>query len=511
MLDTENQDLNNYYECINCNSLYVLTNTEEKLTSCAVCNQSKFRLLTSRFIIHCPKCFEYWSKNVVKTVRKSGLCKCLNTMTCDGILKIRKELSTESPSSLNTGLLSDENTVVLGLEKLENNPSNSINASNPSLTELYREYNSIAEIKTPEKLTPGEQFAKIYSNLDISLNPTSVSPKMNKNIIEQFFLSMKICYIDEIPLDSKDYIDIFSTTLLTIDPLYTPLIKDTVEFVYYVGDINGDFEQVQRLINYFHSIIEKYPSTKVVILGNYFNKYPCGIECFALLCLFFLKFPNNVRLLRGANDFHGKICPMYSHATNNTLNEEQLTKIYRLILHVITFLPIYHISLMNQGEIAVYSNNSGIPINPRAITDERQIINIEEKVDTFKANGFYFKELDSYSQFALDSYPEGTKSEKNNKEFNLELITAFFQKNNFHYMVRSNEILQNGYEFQFENNICCTIFSTQVINSLDSNNNHQFQPKILRLVPGQEPTILDTIKDLKNDLEKTFGISSDYL
>ena len=88
------------------------------------------------------------------------------------------------------------------------------------------------------------------------------------------------------------------------------------------------------------------------------------------------------------------------------------------------------------------------------------------------------------------------------------LFYEFLQGNNYHYMVRNGSILTEGIKYYFDNNLCCSICSAKEYSlpTLDEYQGKDFQPKFIRLSPGQPPIVLSTDpEELKKDLEKTFG------
>ncbi len=481
-----------FFECSSCKTLHLSSKQDIRLYQCSQCNGKAFDLVEKKFLIHCPKCYEYWPKRVVRLVVQEGICECLNHYQCDGLLLVRKRW-TGAPAQLVLEKNAFEKAEILHLEPFP-----------PQPVPIGGESEVI--LKNEEIIEPRDPFHDIFSNIDFSLDLASLSSSLTDPMIDQYLLSLKLCYFDEIPLNSSDYISVFSSTLVKLESHSIPIVHEPVNYVYYVGDICGDFQQLQNLCNYFIPIIENFPAVKIIFLGNYFNLDHTGIEMFSLLCLFYLKYPDNVVLLRGANDFHEKVAPLSLKITSESITPAKLQNIYRLIMHILARVPYFHIASMNQGQIKILAQNTGIPLHATPSEGSFILTDIAPNLQTRKIK---YEELDEILQRTYTSKPDSVAFQDNSRAISQQAFAAFLQANKCHYMVRSNEILHEGLRFDFANDLCCTLFSAKTPKSPSESEDTVYMPKIIRLIPGQSPSVIDTTDGLPADLEETFGISPD--
>ncbi|UYP45040.1 hypothetical protein NEF87_001325 [Candidatus Lokiarchaeum ossiferum] len=503
-MSDSNPEKIHFFECSSCKTLHLSTSSDIKHYQCSHCNNKIFFKAEKRFLIHCPKCLEYWPKRVVRMAVHEGICECLNQYQCDGLLTIRKRWDGMPAQLVMQKNAFEDAEVISNVSPL---PSDKLIGEQIEEIALHNAPNSNVKSST-EDVSSLDPFAEIFSNFDFSLDFATLSPSLTNQIINQYLLSLKLCYFDEIPLNSNDYIHLFSSMIFHLEESKVPLIREPVNYVYYVGDICGDFQQLQNLCNYFIPIIENFPAVKIIFLGNYFNDDHSGIEMFALLSLFTLKYPENVVLLRGAKDFHEMISPLSLQITSESLTPPKFQQIYRLIMHVLSRMPYFHIASMNQGQINILAQNTGIPINS---TNPNKPFILNEMDSLLPLGKIKFNELGIDLQRIYTSKPETLSSMDESSGFSQEAFNHFLQANKCHYMVRSNEYLKTGIRFDFTNDLCCTIFSASNIKSHPSAESANYLPKIVRLVPGQSPTIIDAKDGLVSDLDDTFGISpADY-
>jgi len=50
--------------------------------------------MEGNFIIHCPVCYEYWPKHVLRLISEEAILEC-PSKACHGLLKIRKDLTDQ--------------------------------------------------------------------------------------------------------------------------------------------------------------------------------------------------------------------------------------------------------------------------------------------------------------------------------------------------------------------------------------------------------------------------------
>ncbi len=271
-----------FFECTSCKTLYLASDHAILHYQCAHCNGKTFDIVENKFLIHCPKCHEYWPKRVVRLVVHEGICECLNRHECDGLLTVRKHW-VGTPAQLIRPANSFEKVEILNLDPFPPQPASKTVENDPPVVEdIPPEMRELEEkvdaIQDPEvedippemqeldeKIDPiRDPFHEIFTQIDFSLDLTSLSSSLTPQIIDQYLMSLKLCYFDEIPLNSSDYLSVLTSTLIRLKSIATPLVQEPVNYVYYVGDVCGDFQQLQNLCNYFIPIIENFPAVKII-------------------------------------------------------------------------------------------------------------------------------------------------------------------------------------------------------------------------------------------------------
>jgi hypothetical protein len=360
---------------------------------------------------------------------------------------------------------------------------------------------------------------EIQEFMALPCDPETLENQIDESLLEKY---INIFLDTESPLAEFTFETIQEMIISVIVAFQTEISvfrQEPVDFAYYIGDLNGDFKQTQRLIQYFQALLTNFPTTKIVFLGNYIGQNPKDFPTLILLYLFYMQNHENVILLRGINEtvefaheigFWDRI---YDYYSNQQISQMQIYDLNRQIAFTFQQLPLFHIALMNDGQISVYSAHSGIPF----LTETpEEAFYFRGHEDMFKNGTEFWESLDKYSQQILTGIPDETLNEKgslfeisNPKEprFSKELLKNFFDANQIHYMVRAQKDL-GGFRYNFDAFVC-SIFSTEQYGIPKPKH---FTAKILRLAPGTPPSLIGCLaEELKADLEKSFRLDTHLL
>ncbi|MHA1585548.1 MAG: hypothetical protein ACTSVU_09295 [Promethearchaeota archaeon] len=515
-----------FAECKKCKNLYLLTEDQKiEDISCEKCHKSDFQLTKAPFLIYCPKCFEYWSERVISRVIKPGLCIC-PALDCDGHLIIKNHFP---------GMKSDKNSEInqkKGHElKHKANPAISEPFSNPQTNHQLKSPvispiagKPVTLAKSPQESIPESSQELVFNppkDLDVELS--SLKSTLKSNTIDQFLLSMKLSpKIESIFLELKDFQNIFETFLLQVSKNYQSIRKDEIATVFYIGDLVGDFSQVQRICSYFIPLLTNFPACKIIFLGNYFDSTADSIYAFTLLALLYLKFPKNIILLRSRREFReslekskifSQFAEIFISRTQSPKKQQYISEIkdlYRYTANIFKFLPFFHIGEMNNGNIRIFSTNAGFPKDP-----------LDSLESAIKSPVFDFKDLDPQIRTALLGVPIDIARDAvsdslfHTVSFSSDDFVSFMRINNFHYCVRSFSPIPVKFLF---NDILCSVYSANLYENDKIKINLKTKRKglttgkkgkLIRLTPGKSPLILSIDGELTRDLIDNFGISSE--
>ena len=515
-------------ECMNCNRLY-LTQKDVGHIICESCENSDIRIASQYVLIRCNTCSKYWSPWVLKSITNKTLMQCPDN-TCDGNLQITDEW-TEAEfkriSVLSQGYQIEVHEPLREKQESEKKIERRLEKEEELLDEVDVPLDEVdvpldevdvpldvvenldegvhIHIEKPQENIPELKKLQLES-LNLNLDPAQISLELIDDVetLNAYLQVFKSTPADYLTFSQEDYMQIFATFLSKIKDAPSEILVENIQNVFYVGDIRGDYKQLQLLINYFSPILEIYPSIKIVFLGNYLGWHKNDFEMFAMLQLFYLTYPENITLLRGNLDFHSKLKDRYLGARiQKILNvaDADAIRMYQVILHILSFLPIIHIGLMDQGKIRVYSASRGIPVDQS---------NLDVPVDIIKGkfnSEFPINLVDNLDPKFRSLFT--SKIDKNSVPSALDFMNA----NRIQYFINSGEGEQipDGVDYILKH-AGCSIFSTKNFKIPELNLNTTFKPCILRLSPGNAPKSLATDQvTLEEDLLDTFNINFDEM
>ncbi len=303
-------------------------------------------------------------------------------------------------------------------------------------------------------------------------------------------------------LEYQDYLTFYeSVNDLNPNPL-PPIIYQESNVTFYIGDTHGAFSEAQTIVRYFERILN-HPSSKsirIIFLGDYVDRNPNDLENLTLIIAFWLKYPENVIILRGnhedikINQYYGFI----KNLTDTFVIEEWVKNLYKEILDMFVKLPVAHVGALqnhsDKSEIRIFSAHGGIPVDSDNFTVPVNLIKLYDEIET---NSTSFEEFDKYMNWLLWADPkEGAEKaivfrpETGRNEFGLKPFNEFMEINNLQFMVRAHEVLEKGYKYFFDGRLV-SLFTASTYK-----NRPIGKAAFIRLEKDKTPVILSTDPDM---------------
>ncbi|WP_457557548.1 metallophosphoesterase family protein [Candidatus Harpocratesius sp.] len=366
--------------------------------------------------------------------------------------------------------------------------------------------------KIAQPFSQNELFAEIYKFSKISPLP---------DIVNDVYQAL----MDGNSLEYDDYLTFFES----VNDLYPepnpPLIYQESNIAFYIGDTHGAYSETINIISYLQKVLDTLKSQriKIIFLGDYVDRNPNDLENLALIIAFWIKYPENVVLLRGNHEDY-KINQYYGFLQNLTdtfVIEDWVKALYKEILAFFVRLPVIHVNALKKplnGEVGednrdsgaigtettdntirVFAVHGGIPIDP---LNSLEPVDLNQLVREIDSNVNTFEQFDPYMNWLLWADPREEVDEIilrpdiGRNQFGLKPFRRFMEKNHLHFMVRAHEVLKEGYKY---------FFGQQLI-SLFTASTYKNRPigkaAFLRLESSKPPVLLSTDKDLlEMDLE----------
>jgi len=361
-------------------------------------------------------------------------------------------------------------------------PNNTIQSSSPN--EVVTSISSITPDISPEiAAIPTEVLTK---TLELTKPIEQVYEKLRKNE----------------PVSYDEYLLFYKSVNELISAPLPKIVREDADLIYYVGDTHGSFREAQIMIEYFDKVIEKFPTIKIVFLGDYVDRNPLDLENLTVLTAFYLLNLNNVVLLRG-NHEDEEINRAYGFLANlegNFNDPMRVRKIYSEILKYFTRLSIAHVNKMKKPHedkaLQIFAVHGGIPIDFDQPETPVQLSAIEPLL---RQDATTYKYFDPYMNWLLWADPREEVNgiindpQTGRSQFGKEPFMKFMNANNLDFMVRAHEKLTEGSQFFFDFHLI-SIFSTSYYS-----NRKIGSGKILRLQPGKTPALLPILADALNN------------
>ena len=212
------------------------------------------------------------------------------------------------------------------------------------------------------------------------------------------------------------------------------------------GCINAHFEELKDIFNICGNISE----TKYLFLGDYVGRGWNGLSTFILLILYLIKYPNNLVFLRGNHDSRtfSRMYGLYNECLQKYSNKYEAEDIYNMINELFDLL-----------QLAAIVDNKYFCIHGGLSPDLKKLeeINKLERKKEIPENGIITDLIWSDPNEEVDEYVPSKKGA--GQFYGEKAVQNFLKENsNIEMIIRSHELVDNGYKYQFNNKLL-TVFS----------------------------------------------------
>ncbi|MHA1775129.1 MAG: metallophosphoesterase [Promethearchaeota archaeon] len=253
--------------------------------------------------------------------------------------------------------------------------------------------------------------------------------------------------------------------------------------IYFVGDILGSFEALDRLMRFFQPKIFEAQATenplRLVFLGNFIGGTEMDLHSLLYLICFNILYPNEVILCRGTHEEQTKFNRL---KLKKFILEHFDQEIIDAFYEFYTKLPIaYYIESPYR---LIFAMHGYLPIDLEKSDTPLAIFEQE-----FQASQISIKEMDSITQQVIANIP----ALRMNKEtmhsaisgsvglkINQALFEPFIQANNIELMVVGNHNIKNGHRVYYNNRLIGLVSALEY-------KGKQIKGKILEIIFPPEP------------------------
>ena len=261
-----------------------------------------------------------------------------------------------------------------------------------------------------------------FENIDELINKISNNGLLSKQDFKKVFLKAKDI------LGKRENIAIIKSPLIVC------------------GCINAHFEELKDIFNICGNISE----TKYLFLGDYVGRGWNGLSTFILLILYLIKYPNNLVFLRGNHDSRtfSRMYGLYNECLQKYSNKYEAEDIYNMINELFDLL-----------QLAAIVDNKYFCIHGGLSPDLKKLeeINKLERKKEIPENGIITDLIWSDPNEEVDEYVPSKKGA--GQFYGEKAVQNFLKENsNIEMIIRSHELVDNGYKYQFNNKLL-TVFS----------------------------------------------------
>ena len=209
-----------------------------------------------------------------------------------------------------------------------------------------------------------------------------------------------------------------------------------------VGDLHGNFIDLIRIFRMFGMP----PQTRYIFLGDYVDRGEYSVEVITLLFALFVKYPDDVVLLRGNHEVN-EICSSYGFKTSI---EEQFgnTGMFHIFVDAFNYLSLA--AVLNENVFLVHGGIS------------QHLMHLEQ-IDAYKKPLLSDDEpllkdlLWSDPSTAFPMFAESSRGEMNT--YGQMALSQFLDRNKLKMMIRAHQYMENGAQSLWSRKLC-TVFSS---------------------------------------------------
>ena len=237
------------------------------------------------------------------------------------------------------------------------------------------------------------------------------------------------------------------------------------------GCINAHFEELKDIFR----ICGDVSKTQYLFLGDYVGKGFNSLSAFMLLILYLIKYPNNLTLLRGNHDSYimSSMYGLHLECSNKYTSNNESDHIFKKINELFNLLQLAAVV-----DNKIFCIHGGLSPEFKKI---EEINKIDRKKD-IPREGII---TDLIWSDPSEEIMEYSPSQKGAGQYYGETAVNDFIKenNNIEIIIRSHELVDEGYKYQFNNKLL-TIFSAPayvgcldnigMVLKIDENKNYNF-------------------------------------
>lgn len=206
------------------------------------------------------------------------------------------------------------------------------------------------------------------------------------------------------------------------------------------GDIHGQFSDLVSMLD----LAGPPPKNKFVFLGDYVDRGFQSIECFSLLLVYKILYPQHVYLCRG-NHEQNEVTKVYGFY-DEVMEKYGSVKVWRMFCEVFSFL---NVGCIVDGRILCVHGG----LSPKALT-----INKIKMIDRFgevQPNSLYSDIMWSDPQESMGF----SKSKRGSGYyFGPDVTNTFLEMNDMLSIIRSHQLVLEGYRFHFPDRNVVTVW-----------------------------------------------------